>query len=35
MEVVMNSINFSNMYVVKAKGFAGGICVLWKFGLTI
>lgn len=29
----MNSIKFSDMCVVKAKGSAGGICVMWKSGL--
>lgn len=34
MEYVMNTINFSNMYTVEAKGTAGGICVFWKVGFS-
>lgn len=32
---VMNAIKFSNLCVVKAKGIAGGVCIMWKAGLMI
>lgn len=35
MNEVLRSIKFSDMCVVKAKGAAGGICVVWKRGLSI
>lgn len=35
MEFVKNSIKFENKCVVKAKGNAGGLCIMWKNGLDI
>ena len=35
MEVVKNVIKFDNKFVMEAKGHAGGLCMLWKNGLTI
>ena len=35
MGVVMNSIKFSNMCVVDAKGTVGGFCIMWKDDLMI
>lgn len=35
MKVVLKAIKFADMCVVEAKGIAGGICVMWKSGLSI
>lgn len=35
MKEVLKSINFADMCVVETKGIAGGICIMWKFGLSI
>ena len=35
MEEVLNAIRFIDMYVVEAKGNKGGICIMWKSGLSI
>lgn len=35
MKVVLKAIKFADIYVVEAKGIAGGICVMWKSGLSI
>ena len=35
MEFVKNSIKFDNKCVVEAKGSAGGLCIMWKNGLSI
>lgn len=35
MEFVRNSIKFDHLLVVEAKGKAGGLCILWKDGLSV
>ena len=35
MDYVKRYLKFDNMSVVEAKGSAGGLCLLWKNGLTI
>ena len=35
MDYVKRYLKFDNMSVVKAKGSAGGLCLLWKNGLSI
>lgn len=35
MEFVKNFNKFENRFVVEAKGHAGGLCLMWKNGLTI
>ena len=35
MKEVLKSINFADMYVVEAKGTAGGICIMWKSSFSI
>ena len=35
MKKVLFSLKFADMYVVEAKGIAGGLCVMWKAGLSI
>ena len=35
MEFVKNSIKFDNKCVVEAKGSAGGLCIMWKNGLSM
>jgi len=35
MEEVKNSIGFSGKLVVDAKGKAGGLCLMWKWGVNV
>ena len=35
LEFVKRSIKFDHMFVVEAKGRAGGLCILWKDGLSV
>nr|XP_023895077.1 uncharacterized protein LOC112006991 [Quercus suber] len=35
MKEVLKAIKFADMCVVEAKGIAGGICVMWRLGLSI
>ena len=35
MEFVKHSIKFDHMLVVEAKGYASGLCIMWKEGLSI
>ena len=35
MKEVLFSLKFANMCVVKAKGTTGGLCIMWKAGLSI
>ena len=35
MDFVKSYLNFDNKIVVEAKGKAGGLCLMWKNGLTI
>ena len=35
MDFVRSSISFDNMLVVEASGKAGGLCVLWKEGISV
>ncbi|XP_030945669.1 uncharacterized protein LOC115970144 [Quercus lobata] len=35
MEFVKRSIKFDHLFVVEAKGRAGGLCILWKDGLSV
>lgn len=33
--IILKAIKFADMCVVEAKGIVGGICVMWKSGLSI
>ena len=35
MDFVRSSISFDNMLVVEESGKAGGLCVLWKEGISV
>ena len=35
MVAVMESIGFADLVVVDAKGSAGGLCVMWKAGVSV
>ena len=35
MESVKKTLKFDDSYVVEAKGHAGGLCLMWKFGVDI
>ena len=35
MDYVKKFVNFDNSCVVEAKGYAGGLCIMWKNGLAI
>ena len=35
MEFVKNYLNFDNKFVVEAKGRVGGLCFMWKNGVSI
>ena len=35
MQFILKSIKFADMCVVEAKGLAGGICMMWRSGITI
>ena len=35
MKKILSSLKFADMCVVKAKGIASGLCVMWKAGLSI
>ena len=35
MQFILKSIKFADMCVVEAKGIAGGICMMWRSGITI
>ncbi|XP_075649651.1 uncharacterized protein LOC142620111 [Castanea sativa] len=35
MDFVRNSIKFDHMFVVEEKGKAGGLCMLWKDGMSV
>lgn len=35
MEFIKSSINYDNLLVVEANGKAGGLCMLWKNGLSV
>ena len=35
MEFVKSSINYDNLLVVEANGKPGGLCMLWKNGLSV
>ena len=35
MEFIKNYLNFDNKFVVEAKGRVGGLCFMWKDGVSI
>ena len=35
MDSVRRSVNFDHLLVVEAKGSAGGLCMMWKFGWSV
>ena len=35
MEFVKSAIKFDHLFAVEAKGRAGGLCILWKDGLSV
>ena len=35
MEFVKSATKFNHLFAVEAKGRAGGLCILWKDGLSV